>query len=189
MAIFSSKNLNPKQSDSSPKKHTVLLVDDEEGNLHVMSSLLSKTCHVLTALNGRLALDVIEGLGDAELSMIISDQRMPEMTGVELLEQTVVSRPDTMRLIVSGYSDISEVLVAINKAKIFHFITKPFEPADFLETVNLALQTYEYKQKMTNQFERMQQQLTTNKDTLQTKEVQLEKALNKLRSLGEDIDS
>jgi response regulator RpfG family c-di-GMP phosphodiesterase len=189
MAIFSSKNLNPKTNGDEQKKHTVLLVDDEEGNLHVMSSLLNKTCHVVTALNGQLALEMIKEMGEDELSMIITDQRMPQMTGVELLERTVVSRPDTMRLIVSGYSDISEILVAINKAKIYHFITKPFEPADFLETVNLALETYDFKKKMTDQFERMQTQLTSNKDTLEIKEVQLEKALTKLRTLGEDVDT
>jgi response regulator RpfG family c-di-GMP phosphodiesterase len=120
--------------------------------------------------------------------MIISDQRMPEMTGVELLERTVDSHPDTIRLIVSGYSDISDVLVAINKAKIYHFITKPFEPDEFMETVDKALQTYDYKKKMTNQFDRMQAQLTDFKNAQQIKDEQLEKALNKLKSLGQDLD-
>jgi response regulator RpfG family c-di-GMP phosphodiesterase len=186
MAIFSTKNLKPKKIDT--KAHTVLLVDDEEANLHVMSSLLDKTCHVMTALNGRLALEVIKQMDGKELCMIISDQRMPEMTGVELLERTVESHPDTIRLIVSGYSDISDVLVAINKAKIYHFITKPFEPEEFMETVGKALKTYDYKKQMTQQFDRMQAQLCDYESSQLVKDKQLEKALKKLKSLGENLD-
>jgi two-component system sensor histidine kinase/response regulator len=188
MAIFSSKNLSSKQSEPEVKQHTILLVDDEKGNLHVMSSLLRKSCNVLTALNGRLALQVIQEMGDKELSMIITDQRMPEMTGVELLEETVITHPNTLRLIVSGYSDISAILVAINKAKIYHFITKPFEPADFLATVHEGLKTYDLKKKMTDQFERMQEKLTMYEEKRDLKDVQLEKALNKLKAMGSDID-
>lgn len=159
MAIFSTKNLQPKKEESVVKKHTILLVDDEEANLRVMSSLLSNKCNILTALNGQIALEMIEDLGDQELSMIISDQRMPQMTGVELLGKTVEMLPETMRLIVSGYSDMGAILSAINKAKIYHFLTKPFEPADFLSIVDQALQTYDLKRDMTNQFEAMQKKL------------------------------
>lgn len=159
MAIFSTKNLQPKKEESVVKKHTILLVDDEEANLRVMSSLLSNKCNIMTALNGQIALEMIENLGDQELSMIISDQRMPQMTGVELLGKTVEMLPETMRLIVSGYSDMGAILSAINKAKIYHFLTKPFEPADFLSIVDQALQTYDLKRDMTNQFEAMQKKL------------------------------
>jgi len=159
MAIFSTKNLQPKKEEPVEKKHTILLVDDEEANLRVMSSLLSSKSNILTALNGQLALELIETIGDDELSMIISDQRMPQMTGVELLGKTVESHPETMRLIVSGYSDMGAILSAINKAKIYHFLTKPFEPADFLSIVDQALQTYDLKRDMTSQFEAMQKKL------------------------------
>lgn len=159
MAIFSTKNLQPKKEEPVVKKHTILLVDDEEANLRVMSSLLSNKCNIMTALNGQIALEMIEDLGSQELSMIISDQRMPQMTGVELLGKTVDMLPETMRLIVSGYSDMGAILSAINKAKIYHFLTKPFEPADFLSIVDQALQTYDLKRDMTNQFEAMQKKL------------------------------
>lgn len=159
MAIFSTKNLQPKQEASIIKKHTILLVDDEQANLRVMSSLLNSKYHIITALNGQIALEMIENLGETELSMIISDQRMPQMTGVELLGKTVKLLPETMRLIVSGYSDISAILAAINKAKIYHFLTKPFEPDDFLAIVEQALQTYDLKKDMNKQFEAMQKKL------------------------------
>lgn len=170
MAIFSTKNLPPKEDKDVTKKHTVLLVDDEQANLHVMSSLLSDNCHILTALNGQLALEMIESMGDKELSMIISDQRMPQMTGVELLEKTVQLRPETMRLIVSGYSDMGAILAAINKAKIYHFVTKPFEPEDFLSIVKQALQTYDLKRDMTSQFENMQKKLAILENERESKD-------------------
>ncbi|MFT4924070.1 MAG: response regulator RpfG family c-di-GMP phosphodiesterase [Phenylobacterium sp.] len=169
MSIFSSKKLKQQEkqeeAEAGIKKYTVLLVDDEQANLDVMASLLNQSCHILTALNGPLALEVIAELGDKELSMVISDQRMPLMSGVELLEKIAVLRPDTLRLVVSGYCEMNAVLEAINKAKIYHFFTKPFEPADFLATVEQALTTYELKQSMESQINSLQQQLKSYKQS------------------------
>ena len=181
MAIFSKKNLvEPKII----KTHTVLLVDDEPANLSVMQTLLEQSCHVLTAENGEQAMEVLRNHGDKELSMIMSDQRMPGMTGAQLLEQTLASHPDTLRLIVSGYSDLGAVLEAINKAKIYHFITKPFDSTDFLLTVKQALNVYDFKKEIKTKMSALNSQLSSCRLKRKETEQQLEQALSKLAELG-----
>jgi two-component system cell cycle response regulator len=146
-----------------------------------MSSILSITYDVITATDGRDALAVIQHLEDpSSLSMIISDQRMPHMTGVEMFEKTVESLPDVLRIIVSGYSDMSAVISAINKARIFHFISKPFERTEFIMTVKQSLKIYDFKQEMEQEKRDLKEQLTLCKDARALKEMQLEKALKVL---------
>ena len=189
MAIFSSKNLIPEAPNAAIKAHTVLLVDDEEANLRVMTPLLSRSCHVITASNGRVALSRIEEMGGAELSMIITDQRMPELTGVELLERVVDVHPDTIRIIVSGFADMSVVLAAINKAKIYHFITKPFEASEFLITVKQALRSYDFKKEAKSQVEALQAQLSQCQDARQRQQLQLDQALAQVRARDGGADA
>lgn len=182
MSLFSNKNLlAANEKTAQVKKHKILIVDDERANLKVMSSILSITYEVLTAENGQDALHVIDNMDEPqELSMIISDQRMPKMTGVELFEHTVEKLPDVLRVIVSGYSDMSAVISAINKAHIFHFISKPFERAEFLMTVKQSLKTYDFKKQMEQEKAELKEQLILCKEARQLKEQQLAQAMKVL---------
>jgi len=179
MSLFSGQQLQAiKSKNAQVKKHKILIVDDEAANLKVMSSILRITYDIITATNGREALALINDLDDpSSLSMIISDQRMPFMTGVEMFEETVASFPDVLRIIVSGYSDMSAVISAINKARIFHFISKPFDRTEFLIIVKQSLKTYDFKQAIEQEKCVLQEQLILCKDARALKEIQLQRAL------------
>lgn len=182
MSLFSKDKLKAVNNTAKEtKQHKILIVDDEVGNLKVMTSILGISYNVLTATDGKDALKTIESLDNPKsLSMIISDQRMPQMTGVELFEKTAQLMPDTLRIIVSGYSDMSAVISAINKAHIFHFITKPFERAEFLLTVKQSLKTFEYKQQMEKERQELVDNLVLCKEARQLKENQLNRAIGLL---------
>lgn len=190
MSLFTKKKLHAIGTHvNKTKKHKILLVDDELANLKVMSSILSLSYEVLTAENGMDALHVIDNMDDPqELSMIISDQRMPKMTGVELFERTVELLPDVLRIIVSGYSDMSAVISAINKAHIFHFVSKPFERTEFLMTIKQSLKTYDFKKQMEQEKAELQKQLTLCREAHQLKEQQLNQAMNLLNELNLSIE-
>jgi len=189
MSLFSNENLQAADKKAKKvKKHKILIVDDELANIKVMSSILSISYEVLTAENGVDALSIIDKMNDPhELSMIISDQRMPKMTGVELFERTIEKLPDVIRIIVSGYSDMSAVISAINKAHIFHFISKPFERAEFLMTVKQSLKTYDFKKQTEKEKADLKEQLTLCKEARQFKEQQLAQATKLLEDLNLSI--
>jgi len=119
----------------------ILVVDDEEENLDVIAALLEDTWDVSTAENGRAALELLAESGPVDL--VISDQRMPEMTGVELLQRVAQQSPDTVRVVLTGYSDVEPMVQAINKGSVYRFLLKPFDAAELLTVVEegLALKT------------------------------------------------
>jgi len=116
-------------NDSRP---TLLVVDDEPEVLRSVHDLLRLDYHVLTCQRGADAVKVLES--DVEIHVVMSDQRMPEMCGVELLRHAKRLRPDTTRLLFTAYADIKAVVDAINQGNIFRYITKPWDP-DELEMV------------------------------------------------------
>lgn len=124
--------------------HTILLVDDEESNLSTLSHTLSEYYEVLTAKDGQEALELIQNEENPDrIHLIISDQRMPQMTGVELLKETVRIIPKTIRIILTGFTDIDVIISSVNEGKIYNYLTKPIEKNDLLITVKRALQAYD----------------------------------------------
>jgi len=148
MGYFKSKDLKSKQkSEIAPKKHTVLLVDDEQENLDALSELLEKKYNIKTAANGQLALDLIKAEAHPEqIHLIISDQRMSHMNGVDFLRETLSIIPQSKRIILTGFADIEVSIGAINQGEVYKFITKPFEPQDMLITIQRALEVYDLEQ-------------------------------------------
>jgi len=111
---------------------TLLVVDDEYDMLRSVHDLLRIDYRVVTYQRG---VDALDFLRSAEsVHVILTDQRMPEMTGVEVLRQAMAIRPETTRLLFTAYSDIHTVIDAINEGHVFHFIAKPCDP-DLLEAV------------------------------------------------------
>ena len=105
-------------------ERTLLLVDDEENIVRSLKRLLRRDGYnILTANSGKEGLEV---LNDDNVGVIISDQRMPEMNGTEFLSQVKVLHPDTIRIVLSGYTDLNSVTDAINDGAIFKFLTKPW---------------------------------------------------------------
>jgi len=129
-------------------KYVLLLVDDENANLKALSSILENDYEILTATDGYEALELVKNESNPErINMIISDQRMPRMTGVEFLKHTISITPKTIRIILTGYTDINVIISSINDGKIYKFITKPFDPQDLKITVKRALENYDLEEK------------------------------------------
>jgi signal transduction histidine kinase len=117
--------------------HTILLVDDESENLEVHAALLAGMGNVLVASSGPQALRIVDERDD--ISLIIADQRMDGMTGVELLTAVAAKRPEIVRVVLTGYSDVEPMLQAINQAKTWRFLVKPCDPEQLRAAVNEAL--------------------------------------------------
>ena len=133
-------------------KINILYVDDEENNLISFKANFRIRYNVYTAISGQLALEL---LASTPISVIITDQRMPEMTGVAFLEKVCELYPDTIRILLTGYSDISAVIEAVNKGKIFHYLNKPWNEEELDETIQRAYQIYSDKQETIEQCEKL----------------------------------
>jgi serine phosphatase RsbU (regulator of sigma subunit) len=118
----------------------ILVVDDETANLQKLRRTFVNLYPVLAAESGREALGLIrehEGI-----AVIIADQRMPDMTGVELLRQTMTLLPDAVRIILTGYTDVDVLMEAINTCKVYRYMVKPWDPPDLQMTVQRGLEAY-----------------------------------------------
>jgi signal transduction histidine kinase len=123
---------------SRPK---VLVVDDEPEVLRSVHNLLRINYQVLTSESGPQALCALRE--DPEISVILSDQRMPGMSGVEVLHQAKVIRPETTRLLFTAHSDIRAVIDAINQGHVFRYIAKPWEPDELEAVIHQAVERRE----------------------------------------------
>jgi response regulator RpfG family c-di-GMP phosphodiesterase len=121
------------------EKITVLYVDDEENNLFSFKATFRIKYNVYTALSGDEALKILE---NKSVHIIITDQRMPEMTGVEFLEKVLEKYTDPMRILLTGYADMGAVVDAVNKGKIFHYLAKPWNEEELDLTINRAYEKY-----------------------------------------------
>lgn len=111
----------------TPAQPTLLLVDDEDGILSSLKRTLRREAYrILTATDGRAGLDE---LARNPVDVIVSDQRMPDMSGVEFLRQAKELYPDTVRMVLSGYSDLQSITDAINEGAIYKFLSKPWDDA------------------------------------------------------------
>lgn len=117
---------------------TILVVDDELPNLQKLQRTFIHRYRVLAAAGGNEALNLIEK--NENVSVIIADQRMPDMTGVEFLRRTLTSHPDAVRIILTGYTDVDVLMEAINVCKVFRYVVKPWDPPDLLMTVERGLE-------------------------------------------------
>jgi len=124
-------------NDEKLEKYSILLVDDECNILKSLTRLFKKDGYkIFTAESGEQALSLVRGV---EFDLVISDMRMPGMSGVELLENVKRLSPNTIRILLTGYADISSVVDAVNKSGIYRYIAKPWDDEDIRLTVKGAL--------------------------------------------------
>jgi response regulator RpfG family c-di-GMP phosphodiesterase len=109
---------------TTSKQPAILVVDDEGEILYSLRGLLRKDYDFHTAQSGYEALRVLER---TPIQVVMADQRMPEMTGVDFLAQVRVRYPDVTRLLLTGYADLPAVIAAINQGQVFRYITKPWD--------------------------------------------------------------
>jgi CheY-like chemotaxis protein len=153
MTFFSTAELNKANLAKKPK---LLVVDDEQDNLDLLYRTFRKDFLVFRADSGFSALKILEQEG--EMAAIISDQRMPEMNGTEFLSRTVSDFPDTMRIVLTGYTDITDLIEAINSGQVHKYITKPWEPEHLKLVVVQATQTYDVLKQRSEELSRSQAQ-------------------------------
>ncbi|MBE9079507.1 response regulator [Romeria aff. gracilis LEGE 07310] len=128
-------------SSQKSKKPKMLVVDDEPDNLDLLYRTFRRDFQVLRAESGIEALNLLSNEG--EVAVIIADQRMPEMKGTEFLSKTVPDFPDTVRIILTGFTDVEDLVEAINAGQVYRYITKPWNPDELRGVVDRAAETYE----------------------------------------------
>ncbi len=149
-----------------PKKPKMLVVDDEPDNLDLLYRTFRRDFNVLKAESGIRALEVLESEG--EVAVIISDQRMPEMKGTEFLSKTVFQFPNTVRIILTGFTDIEDLVDAINSGQVYKYITKPWDPNELKMVVQKAADTYEVLKQRTEELRQAQNQIQLLATIMQT---------------------
>jgi len=120
--------------------YNILVVDDEVTNLNALKRVLRREYNVFTATNGEDALSIME---QNDIALIIADYRMPGMNGIELLEKTLRKYPDTVRMILSAYTDKELLMDAINTVHVNGYLAKPWEPEEVKSTVKKGIERYE----------------------------------------------
>ncbi len=128
-----------KTADMTDEKIQVLYVDDEVNNLHSFKAAFRRDFMVFTAESAKDGLKILE---EENIDIIITDQRMPEMTGVEFLESIIPHYPEPIRILLTGYADIQAVIDAINKGQVYHYVTKPWDEDQLRNIINKVYEVF-----------------------------------------------
>lgn len=127
-------------------QHTILIIDDDPNVIKLLQLILSQYESVLCASNAKQALSLIQAhASPSDIHLILTDQRMPEMSGTELLSQIKTLLPHAKRMLMTAYQDISVMMTAINELDIYQVILKPFEINEVMLKVRRALECFEYE--------------------------------------------
>jgi two-component system response regulator PhcR len=137
----------------------VLYIDDEDNNLQAFKATFRRQYEVYTAISAAEGLKILESI---EIHVIVADQKMPNLTGVEFFKRISVSHPDAVRILLTGYTDIEALADAINHGHIYRYITKPWSELDLHSSIKNAYEAYR------------------NKIDLRNKIIELEKTNNEL---------
>ena len=131
------------------KSFNILYIDDEEQNLISFKAVFRRDYQIFTALSGEEAIEILK---EEDIHLIIADQRMPGMTGVEFLEKIIPEYPDIVRIVLTGYSDVDAIIQAINKGQVFRYISKPWDETELKIAIENSRQLYQLQLKNTQLF-------------------------------------
>lgn len=190
MGFFSEKKLKEvRQKKEVPKEHTILIVDDEPENLTNLRGILEREFNILMATNGQEAIDLVTNDPNPErIHLIISDQRMPELTGVEFLEKTIAIIPQAIRIILTAFADIDSIIDAINKGGIYKFILKPFDRHDLILTVRRALESYVLEQKNVQLMDELKSWNVSLEEKVRVRTAELQSAYQTIKEQQEKLN-
>ena len=146
------------------EKFPILYVDDESHNLTAFAATFRKEYQIHTATNGN---DAMEILRNNDVKLIITDQRMPDMTGIQLLEKLSPEFPDSIRMILTGFSDIEVIIEAINSGRVFRYITKPWDENELRMTIENARQLFDLQSRNRTLVSELQKKVEEQDQTLQ----------------------
>jgi PAS domain S-box-containing protein len=139
---------SPANKLKSKLTNKLLIVDDEEDNLDLLHRIFHRSHIILRAKNGFEALALLAT--EPDVAVIVSDQRMPMMSGTEFLSQVAESYPDTLRIILTAHTDIRDLVEAINQSQVFKYITKPYKVEDLVAVVQQATEIHKLLQLRTS---------------------------------------
>lgn len=143
----------------SDAKCSLLVVDDEPYILSTLAGLLASEFEVLTADNGVTAQKII---AERSVDLILTDQKMPRMSGVQLLEWVRQSSPRTIRLMMTGFAELDEAVEAINKGQVYRYLSKPWRQEELLDVLRGAAHTYQLERdhaRLLDELRRLNEQL------------------------------
>ncbi|MHB9117427.1 MAG: ATP-binding protein [Burkholderiales bacterium] len=164
---------------------TLLFVDDEANILSALKRLFQPLgYHILTAESGAAGLLLCE---QNHIDLVISDMRMPEMNGIQFLEQVKLKWPDAVRILLTGYADVSSTIAAINQGEIYRYLAKPWEDNDIVLAVKLALECKHKALSSPEPAEQVEQQVNRQMDALAEANVRMvlyHSILENLRASG-----
>ena len=141
------------------ERPSILVVDDEADVVESIRELLRLDYRVLVATRASEAISILQ---EGPVDVVMTDQRMPEMTGVELLHHVRETQPDTVRLLFTGYADVRAVIDAINRGNIYRYITKPWDPEDLQVVVRDAVERHDLiaeRQRLLGELQRTNEEL------------------------------
>lgn len=174
---------DPPSGRAESFRRTLLLVDDEANILNSLTRLLRRDGYlILRAGSGEAGLGL---LATHDVGVIVSDQRMPGMSGVDFLRRAKALCPDTVRIVLSGYTELTSVTEAINEGSVYKFLTKPWEDEQLRAHIEEAFQHHELKREnalLTRQLTLANQELLEAKSQLERRVV--EKSMEAIRSRG-----
>ncbi|MBE9057800.1 SpoIIE family protein phosphatase [Sphaerospermopsis sp. LEGE 08334] len=136
-------------TEKEVEKLKLMVVDDEPDNLDLLYRTFWRDFKVYQAINAHDALAILDQVG--EMAVIISDQRMPDMNGTEFFSRTVERFPDTIRILLTGFTDVEDLVDAINSGQVFKYITKPWKPEQLKALVEQGRDTYTLVKKRTRE--------------------------------------
>src|SRR6185295_19759388 len=145
-------------------KHSVLYVDDEENNLISFRAAFRRNYDIFTAINADEGINILH---KEQVPIIITDQRMPGITGVEFLERIIPEYPETVRMILTGFSDIEAIIQAINTGRVFRYITKPWNESELKMTIDNAISLYKLQQNNKQLIQQLKEKVADQQRTLE----------------------
>lgn len=128
---------------ATEKRTSILIVDDQKEIVNSIERLLKDEYRVFKSFNGKSALSILK---KNKIAVILADQRMPGMTGIELFLNSLSVSPHSIRIMITAYSDIEASIEAINKGKIFYYVSKPWEPQDLRLIIKRGVEQYQLRQ-------------------------------------------
>lgn len=144
-------------------KHCLLIVDDEPNVCDSVHDLLRREFRVLKAHSAEEGYQIMQ---QEEVHIVMSDQRMPQISGVELLTKLKARYPQAIRMLFTGYSDLESVIAAINQGHVFQFIRKPWQPEELAAAVRQAAQEYDRLEVAAKEREHLIQEIESLKQRL-----------------------
>jgi len=144
-------------------KHCLLIVDDEPNVCDSVHDLLRREFHVLKAHSAKEGCRLMQ---QEEVHIVMSDQRMPQISGVELLTKVKARYPQAIRMLFTGYADLESVIAAINQGHIFQFVRKPWQPEELVMAVRDAATEYDRLETIAREREQLLDEINDLKNRL-----------------------